>query len=395
MKIVALLALACCLLFGPIANSAAGCPLNLIPPPSWRQETQNAKFVFVGKLVASQKPPENGKGTGSSEFLIEEIITGPAAPQLKNRLVLPRYIPIESKESTKRYLVFCDVEKGILDPYRGEIIPSDLSLDYLKRALKLDPKDLRAQFDYFLPFLDSPVSLLANDAGIEMENADQSELLKVVEKRHVKLLRKIVRNPSTGTVNRRLAFTLLSKCGDEQDAIWLAAYLESRMKPAGNGSEQMAPTFEMTESALATITVLKPSLGWQKFQESINNPKLDFMQRYGAMKALRFLHDNKQVNVDANLVVNAMLPLLEQADIADLAMENFRRWKRFDVTEKVLALYDRKSHDVPIMKRAIVRFALSAAPTRPSAAEFIERLRKEAPERVQLAEETLALEPKQ
>ena len=87
-----------------------------------------------------------------------------------------------------------------------------------------------------------------------------------------------------------------------------------------------------------------------------------------------------------------MAKFLDQQDMADFPIEDFRRWQCFDMTEKIISLYERDSHNVPIIKCAIVRFALCAAPTRPAAVAFLKKVRQETPQRVEAAEEYLKLE---
>ena len=102
--------------------------------------------------------------------------------------MIPRYLPIDPKKKPGRMLIFCDVLKGELDPYRGESI-DDAPLDYLKNGLKLDPKNLSKLFDYYLSFVDSPTPVFALDAALELRKVDRPDLLKIVKKHHAKRLR--------------------------------------------------------------------------------------------------------------------------------------------------------------------------------------------------------------
>jgi hypothetical protein len=83
--------------------------------------------------------------------------------------------------------------------------------------------------------------------------------------------------------------------------------------------------------------------------------------------------------------------LLEQGDIADLAIEDLRKWQQWQVTDKVLGLKDKPSHSVPIVRRAILRFALSC-PDNAAAAAYVTELRAKDARMVADAEELLKLE---
>ena len=114
------------------------------------------------------------------------------------------------------------------------------------------------------------------------------------------------------------------------------------------------------------------------------------MIRYAALRATRFFWDSRPDVVDKKQVVDAACLLLDQGDITDLAIEDLRKWGRWEVAGRVLTLYGQKSHDIPIVRRAILRFALSCP--EPKAAAFVEDLRKKDPEMVKDAEELLKLD---
>ena len=51
--------------------------------------------------------------------------------------------------------------------------------------------------------------------------------------------------------------------------------------------------------------------------------------------------------------------MLRQGELADLAVEDLRKWGRWETADKVLALYGKPSHNIPIVRRTILRYALS------------------------------------
>jgi hypothetical protein len=115
--------------------------------------------------------------------------------------------------------------------------------------------------------------------------------------------------------------------------------------------------------------------------------------RYAALRAARFFHDFRPDVVPANQVTAAVVTLLDQKDIADLAIEDLRKWSCWDVADRVLGLYGKESHSAPIIRRAIVRYALSCPPAKsPKSAEFVAARKKEDPKWVEEVEELLRLE---
>jgi hypothetical protein len=92
--------------------------------------------------------------------------------------------------------------------------------------------------------------------------------------------------------------------------------------------------------------------------------------------------------VSAKQLRDGVLLLLMQNDMADLAVEDLRRWKCWKAADQVLAL---KSHDVPIVRRSVLRFALSC-PGNAKAAQVVAAWRKQDPDYVAEVEELLQLE---
>src|SRR5262249_43686785 len=111
--------------------------------------------------------------------------------------------------------------------------------------------------------------------------------------------------------------------------------------------------------------------------------------RFAVLRTLRFQQGWKP-DETREQVLRGMQVLLPQGDMADLAVEDLRRWKVWDLTPEVLALYGRKTHDAPLMRRTIIRYALSCP--RPEAAEFLKKLRQSDAGTVREVEESLQFE---
>ena len=75
--------------------------------------------------------------------------------------------------------------------------------------------------------------------------------------------------------------------------------------------------------------------------------------------AARFFYDYRTDVVPQTDAVAAVDILLDQGDIADLAIEDLRKWGHWDVADRVLELYSLPSHDVPIIRRSIIKYALT------------------------------------
>jgi hypothetical protein len=144
------------------------------------------------------------------------------------------------------------------------------------------------------------------------------------------------------------------------------------------------------DGMVAGYIMLKPKEGWAYLRDLLKDPTKEFMARYAALRAARFFWEWRPDVVDKRTVVEAAALLLDQGDIADLAIEDLRKWKSWELADRVIGLYGEKSHDVPIIRRAILRYALSCPG--PKAAAFVDGIRQKDPELVKDVEELLKLE---
>ena len=79
--------------------------------------------------------------------------------------------------------------------------------------------------------------------------------------------------------------------------------------------------------------------------------------------------------------------------MADLAVEDLRRWGLWELTPKVLAQYGKPTHSSPIVRRSIVRYALCCP--NPEARRFVETTRQQQRELVEDVEDSLQFERRQ
>jgi hypothetical protein len=78
--------------------------------------------------------------------------------------------------------------------------------------------------------------------------------------------------------------------------------------------------------------------------------------------------------------------------MADFGVEDLRKWKRWEMTDQILGLFDKETHDAPVVKRSILRFALQSPDKK--AAEFVQAQRRRDAEWVRETEELLQLDLK-
>jgi hypothetical protein len=145
------------------------------------------------------------------------------------------------------------------------------------------------------------------------------------------------------------------------------------------------------DGLLAAYAMLKPKEGWPYLLAALKNTKEEFMFRYAALRAVRFLHDFRTDVVAKKELIAGLCVLLEQEDIADLAIEDLRKWQVWDHTDKVLAVRKTPAYKLPIVRRSILRYCLQCQGV-PTAAAYVAERRKADPDAVKEAEELLKLE---
>jgi hypothetical protein len=366
-----------------VTSPAWPCSLctNFAQAATLRQDAARAKLVLYGTLANPRLHTDsNGLAAGGTTDLhIERVLKSDPFLGDKKVIELPRYVPITDPKNPPKFLIFCDVFKGKLDPYRGVSLKSTIALDYLKGATALDGKDRIKGLLYFFDYLDHTDSVVSQDAFAEFAKATDQEIGQVAGKLSADKLRAWLQNPQTPVERLNLYGFLLGGCGGAKDADLLRSFVE---KPS-----------ERTKSALSGLLSgyirLRPREGWELALALLRDSQRPLAERFAVLGTVRFYHAWKPEEASKE-VLRCLSVLLEQGDMADMAVEDLRRWQMWDLTEDVLAQYGKKSHAAPLVRRALVRYALSCP--RIEATRFIAELRKHDPGLVADVEELMRLD---
>jgi hypothetical protein len=352
----------------------AGVNMNAL---TLRQEVGQAKLVLYGTLANPRLNPGALAG-GTTDLVIERVLKDDPFLAGRNRIELPRYVPVDPKNPPK-FLVFCDVFNGKLDPYRGTPAKSAVIVDYLRGAAALPKNDRQQELLYFFRYLENADPDIARDAFLEFAKANDEEVGQVAAKLTPGKIGGWLRDPQIPTERLSLYAFLLGACGGDAEAQLLEGLVQ---KPDDRVVNALG-------GLLAGYIQLRPREGWSLCYSILRSTDKPYLERFGALGTLRFYHGWKG-DGSRREVLRGMDSLIAQGDIADLAIEDLRRWKYWELTGKVLEQYGKKSHDAPIMKRTIVRYAISCP--QPEAKTFLQTLRAKDPELVKEVEESLQFE---
>lgn len=357
------------------AVSVSACELcgNSAKRTSLTFEYAQADVVAYGRLANPMFT--NKAGSGTTEFHFDQIIKDdPKAPKQKMMMV-PRYLPILDPKAPPRYVMFFRTSKDGLQLTAGKEVANKAALDFVAELNRL-----RNQPDKMLVHaarhFDAADPIVADEAFMVFAKASDSLIAEHAGKLAPVNLRKLVKDPDLESERLSLFTYLLGACGNNDDAELLGALAKS----------PQPRHYKSYEGILAGYITIRPKEGWAVAQGMLRDSKQNFLLRYATLRTLRFYY-NADAKAHGPQVMQGIASALAQADIADIAIEDLRRWKRWDHAKLVVACWDKESHQSPITRQSIVRFALACPEA--DARAFVERARRQDPQLVKQMEEEL------
>src|SRR5207249_2297999 len=119
-------------------------------------------------------PNSTDFGSGTTDLEIDAVIKDHAFLKNKKLITLPRYLPPEDKKY--KFLVFCDVFKDKLDPYRGVAIRVNSNIaKYLAGALQNKDKAAPVRLRYFFDYPASDDLEISNDVYNDYGSSDYKD----------------------------------------------------------------------------------------------------------------------------------------------------------------------------------------------------------------------------
>lgn len=368
-----------------LAVPVAACPFCGVSGKTLTQEMDEAAMVAFGTLKNARLSNPGGEGfpTGETDLVLDKengIIKPHPFLEGKTVITLPKYLP---DKGDGKFLVFIDIFRKKLDPYRGMPIKAETDMPkYLKGAYASRKDKMSERLKFFFNYLQNEDLAIANDALFEFGNASYEDVRDMVHAVPAERIAGWLRDRHTPSYRIGLFASMLGHATTNKDEY--ADLLRSLVKDPDN---RVAAGID---GVLAGQVLLQPKEGWEFLRAALGNRKNDFNYRYAALKASRFFLDNRKDLIPRDRVIENVSQMLEHGDMADLAIEDLRRWKAWELTNRILELRKRPSHDVAIMRRAILRFAIQS--DRPEAKKYVEAIRADDPDLVERQEEILKTE---
>lgn len=337
---------------------------------SLRQKMADNEIALVGNVCRIDRD-----GKGSTEFHISQVLKSPSGFNRKKIIHLPLALP-----QYGTWLVFAEVFEGQLDVYDAmRLTPA--ALDYLHNLLALESDKRETILSYCFPHLEDADELVASDARKEFSQADAGEIASAARAFSPDKLRVWMKQPKLPSKRLNQYGRLLGYCGNDRDARMLDRLVRQRARskhPEGD------------DGLFDGYILLNPRQGWACLREFLRDASLPFGYRYSLLRTLRFLHDTHPNIISDRELTAALGVLLDQADLADLSIEQLRAWRYWDLSDRVFALYSRRPPAEPIIRRAVIRYALRCPDLK--AALFVAGVRREEPTFVAEMEEILTLQ---
>lgn len=371
------------LLWAALPCPAPSCSLcgSLQNQQTLRQQFQKADLVLYGTLARPRfnTQPDSVPGSGTTDLHILQVLKSHPRLGQQKVLTLNRYIPLLDPREPPKFLVFCDFPRGELDAYGGRPVHSAALLRYLEGSLARQGQSRVQSLLYYFQFLDHEDTDIAGDAFLEFAKATDDEVGQAAKQLPPQRLRSLLTNPKTPPERLNLLAFLLGAAGQSQDAELLLPLIDHPTDRTRNALDGL----------LCGYIELQPQPGWNKVMRILADSKRSFTERLAASRVLRFFHNWKPKESRTH-IVRGLGIMVADGDLADLALDDLRRWQYWELTDEVLACYGKTSHAAPITQRAILRYALSCP--LPQARQFRERQRRRDPDLYREVAESLEFE---
>ena len=359
-----------------LADACTFCGGELRSRQTLRMHYAGAKAVLHGQLKNPRFNPQNNGG--QTDLQVAAVLKDDPARGRQALLTLDTYLPVIGS-TPPDYLVFCNVANGKLDATFG--VPATAAVvEYLKGAAKLDDADPVAKLAFYFKHLDSADETVAGDAFLEFARAADADIVKAAKHFDAAKVRKLLADAKTPPERLGVFAFLLGVSGGPADAAFLLAQLGEH------------PLTERTRGAygglLAGYVLLAPKDGWALAAAVLGDARQSYSVRLSAIGTVRFFQASRGNDCKAE-VLKCCAALLPHGDLADQAIEDLRRWGYWDLTADVLAQFPKPSHSAPIVRRAIVRYALCCPDD--ASKRFVAELRRADPKLVAGVEELLKL----
>jgi len=350
-------------------TSAAVCPFCSAINLTFAEQIRCNNIEVIAKLTDLPAPVDDPDAElRKAEFEVTEI---PKAKELvrpgqKFKTLLVCRYPVG-----KEFLVM-----GVDPPNVAWSTPMKTSKrinDYLNQVQKL-PQSGADRLAFFQGFFEDEESVLAFDAYDEFASASYDDLKDLRDRMDHEQLVAWIKDPSTSVNRRRLYFTMLGVCGNEEDVKMLEGFIRS-----GDRKQQAG-----LDALVACYLTLHGAKGVDLIEETfLANKEADYVDTLAAVSALRF-HGTDENLIPQERIVAAIRHLLDRPKMADMIIPDLARWEDWTVVERLVQMFKDADDETNWLRVPVITY-LRACP-KPEAKQYIEELRELDPDAVRRAD---------
>ncbi|MCZ2344152.1 MAG: hypothetical protein LC104_20510 [Bacteroidales bacterium] len=371
-----LLAVLCILWLAIPALACTFCSGGLLSQQTLREQYAQATIVLQGRLKNPKFSPD-GVG-GSTELHVEHVLKVEANFGTPKVVVIPRYLPIIG-DTPSDYLVFGTITNGRFDVTYG-LPATATTAAYLRGLVQLPKEGTTQRLGYCFRHLDSPDAAIVKDAYLELGKASDSDLMNAKAVFDATKLRHWLTDPQTPAERLGVFALLLGACGHAEDGKVFQKLLQESPHP-----ERVRGNLG---GLLAGFILLNPQAGWDQTASLLSDGTQPIAGRIAAVGTVRFFQTT-HAKTSRLAILGCYRKVIQQGELADLVIEDLRRWGWWELTPDVLAALSATPNPPPILRRGVVRYALSCPDA--SAKVFLTRMRQVDHKLVESVEESLKL----
>lgn len=336
----------------------------------------DSKILVVCRLQNAVRP-DNALPDGQVELVLDDILTPHEMVKGRKSVFVPRYVA----NSEERFLVSLEANKGVLSALQGHSVDDKREIvKFIRGGVQLKDKSSLGRIRYSVDFLRSPNPDVADSAHLQLRQASYADLRKVAETRKPEPLSKALQDDKTPKNHLGTFGILLGHCGKKEHAVLLRKLIDAH-SPVGRSR---------LDDLMFGYVLLDQENGWDFVAKTAVEKKKSFLFRYDAYRTMRRIGEDRPDLVGIKKCAAGIARILDVPDMADFACETLRRWQRWEYCDAVLDLEGKAGFDAPLIRHAVLRFALECPS--PAAKTFVVVERAIDPDRVSEAEEILALE---
>ncbi|MFO0919358.1 MAG: hypothetical protein U0872_13730 [Planctomycetaceae bacterium] len=344
-------AMLCALAATSSALAAPGCPFCPPTQPTFSEQLAESDAACLVKWVSvseTKSGDEIGSATTTFE-VVEPVRTGNGKLSPGTKITVDF---LRMGRPGELFVLFGKTEETGIG-WSAPVEVAEDSFQYIRQAPALEvPPEKRLK--YFLKFLETSDSVIANDAFAEFSRAKYEDMAQLAATFPREKLRRWLESPETSKVRLGFYGLLLGLCGNDDDANFLA---EQIFAPVAPDDVRLG-----IDGMMGGYLLLTRSAGLQRLVDGkMRDPETPSTDLFAVLNALRFTWEYCRDRLPAAELRQALELFLDRSEFAELVLPDLARWKDWSVLDRLISQYGQDPFDYDAAKLKIIQFAQACA----------------------------------